>query len=326
MPELNCCRVLVTATSFGKGDPSLRTQLESIVKQVVYNPYGRPLTSDELQSLLPGVDGFIAGLDQIDQAAIEQGDQLKIIARYGIGTDRVDLNAAREHKITVTNTPGANAVSVAELTIGLMLCLARDIPRSSHATKSGQWPRLSGVAIEGKTIGLLGLGAVGKAVAQRLRAFECRILAYDPLPQHEFARQLNIQMTTQETILPQADFLSLHLPVTAETSKMVNADFLSKMKHGAFLINTARGELIDEIALAAALKSGYLRGAGLDAFSQEPPEPTNPLLGFEQVVATPHAGSHSDSATRAMGEMAMNDCIAVLQGNDPMHPVLTSEP
>ena len=324
MHELNQCRVLVTATSFGKDDPSLRTRLEAKVKQVIYNPYGRPLTSKELQALLPGVDGLIAGLDQIDHAAIECGDKLKIIARYGVGCDRVDLNSAKEHRITVTNTPGANAVSVAELTIGLMLSLARDIPNSSRATKAGNWPRLSGIALEGKTIGLLGLGAIGKAVAQRLRAFDCRILAFDPLPQDDFAHQFGVEMTTQEAILPQADFLSLHLPATAETRNMVNKDFLSKVKHGAFLINTARGELIDEAALSAALQSGHLRGAGLDAFQQEPPDPANPLLRMEQVIVTPHAGSHADSATRAMGTMTVGDCLAVLQGGEPRHPVARS--
>jgi phosphoglycerate dehydrogenase-like enzyme len=325
MHELNQCRVLVTATSFGKDDPSLRTQLEAKVKQVIYNPYGRPLTSNELQALLPGVDGLIAGLDQIDRAAIECGDRLKIIARYGVGCDRVDLNSAKEHRITVTNTPGANAVAVAELTIGLMLSLARDIPNSSRATKAGSWPRLSGIALQGKTIGLLGLGSVGKAVARRLRAFDCHILAFDPLPQGDFARRVGIEMSTQEAILREADFLSLHLPATTETRNTVDKDFLSKMKHGAFLINTARGELVDEAALFEALQSGQLRGAALDAFQQEPPDPANPLLGMEQVIVTPHAGSHADSATRAMGTMATEDCLAVLQGDKPQYPVTRSD-
>jgi D-3-phosphoglycerate dehydrogenase len=316
----DCC-VLVTATSYGKDDPTLFSRLESAVGKVVYNPYGRPLTSAELQGLLPTVDGMIAGLDQLDRNAITSSQRLKVIARYGVGYDRVDVAAAKEKGITVTYTPGANSVSVAELTIGLMLGLARSIPAASQATKAGGWPRVSGVALEGKTVGILGLGAIGKAVAQRLHAFNCRILAYDPFPNSDFAQKNDIQLLDLDSLLPVADFVSLHMPVTETTRNLINASFLEKMKNGAFLINTARGELVDETALAASLKNGHLRGAGLDAFSSEPPHPDNPLLGLENVIATPHSGAHSDSATKAMGEMALADCLAVLQGKSPQFPV-----
>ena len=173
--------------------------------------------------------------------------------------------------------------------------------KQPQATKAGNWPRLSGVALEKKKIGILGLGAIGKAVAKRLRAFECHILAYDPLPDQDFARRNDIQMTTLADMLPVVDFLSLHLPVTEETRGMVNGVFLSKMKAGAFLINTARGELVDENALAAALKSGHLRGAALDAFCPEPPDPHNPLLALNNVIVTPHSGAHADFADAGNG-------------------------
>ncbi|MGI8742864.1 MAG: NAD(P)-dependent oxidoreductase [Bryobacteraceae bacterium] len=166
--SLKSYRVLVTPTTFGKSDPRLRSELEASVGEVVYNRYGRPLTSSELRDLLPGCDGFIAGLDAIDRDALEAADQLKVIARYGVGVDNIDIEAARERAIVVTNTPQANAVSVAELAIGLMLSLARSIPRASAEVKSGKWPRYSGITVQGKTIGLIGFGSIGRDVARHL--------------------------------------------------------------------------------------------------------------------------------------------------------------
>ncbi len=265
---------------------------------------------------------MIAGLDQIDRPVIEKAPKLKIIARYGVGYDRVDIVCANEKNIIVTFTPGANAASVAELTIGLMLCLARDIPSLSAATKSGEWPRVSGVSLLGKKVGILGLGAIGKMVVKRLAGFNCQILAHDIDIDQKFVMENQIQVIDVESMLPEIDFLSLHLPVTQETKGMVNSSFLTKMKTGSFLINTARGELVDETALIEALRSGHLRGAGLDAFYPEPPDPSNPLLSMKNVIATPHAGAHSDSATKAMGEMALADCLAVLAGGQPAHPVI----
>jgi len=301
-------------------DPRLRTALEEAVGEVIYR--GRIHTSKELQELLPGCHGFIAGLDEIDRAALETADQLKVIARYGVGVDNVDLAAAREKGIVVTNTPGANSGAVAELTIGLMLSLARSIPQANAALRAGTATRVEGISLQGKTIGLLGLGAIGKQVARRLQGFECTILAYDPVPDARFAESHGITLCSQEEVVARSDFLSLHLPVLPETRGMVNADFLARMKPGAFLINTARGELIDETALADALRSGHLRGAALDVFATEPPPPDHPLLALPQVIATPHIGAHTDGAMNMMGWMALQDCLAVLRGEEPAHRVV----
>ncbi len=322
MRDLSACRVLVTPTSYGQHDPRLRSELESRVGEVIYNPTGRPLSSSELCSLLVDCDGYIAGLDTIDRAALQAANRLKVIARYGVGVDRIDLEAAREKGIVVTNTPGANAVSVAELTIGLMLSLARMIPAASAATKAGEWPRLSGIALEGKTVGLLGLGAIGKQVARRLCSFDCTIIAHDPAPDEAFAEECGLTLLPPGEVIARADFLSLHVPVSPETAGMVNAAFLAQMKEGAFLINTSRGELIDEKALLDALQSGRLRGAGLDAFAKEPPSADNPLLALPQVIATPHMGAHTDGATNAMGWAALRDCLAVLSGEEPTYRVI----
>jgi D-3-phosphoglycerate dehydrogenase len=322
MNNLKQYRVLVTPTSFGKYDPSLCAELESQVGEVIYNTTGKPLSSEEIARLLPGMDACIAGLDVLDQAALAAADRLKVIARYGVGLDRVDLPAARQKGIVVTYTPGANSVSVAELAIGLMLSLARQIPAASQAASRGEWPRYIGFTLEGRTIGLIGLGAIGRHVAQRLSGFECHILAYDVQPDTAFAQKQGIVLTSIDDLLAQSDLVSLHLPLLPETRQMVNASFIAKMKPGAYLVNTARGELIDEDALLEALKSGQLRGVALDCFQEEPPAPNHPLLALPQVIATPHMGAHSDGATNAMGTMALRDCLAVLRGEEPRYRVV----
>lgn len=315
--NLKDCRLLVTPTSYGKNDSRLKTDLENLVGEVIYNPTGKPLTSEEVARLLPGIDGYIAGLDVIDANALKTADKLKVIARYGVGVDNVDLKFAREKGIVVTNTPGANSVSVAELALALMLALARQLPEAVDAVHQGKWPRYSGISLEGKTIGILGLGAIGKQLARRLAGFDCRILAFDPFADKQFAAKNNIELVAMDEVIQKSDFVSLHLPLLPETRAIVDDTFISKMKKGSFLINTSRGEIVDEGALLRGLQSGHLRGAGLDAFTTEPPDPQNPLLSLPQVIATPHLGAQTDGATSNMGWLAMKDCLAVLKGEQP---------
>lgn len=322
MKALRECHVLVTPTSYGLGDPSLRTELEAAVGRVTYNPMGRPLSSEALRELLVGVDGFIAGLDVIDAAALAAADELRVIARYGVGVSNVDLEAARARNIVVTNTPGANAKSVAELTIALMLDLLRQVLDAANDTRQGGWMRTNGASLEGRTVGLIGLGAIGREVARRLQGFDCALLAHDVTFDAAFAAQQRITMLPLDDLLAQSDIVSLHVPALDTTRGMVSAAFLAKMKPGSYLINTARGELIDEDALLAALQSGHVRGAALDAFQTEPPGKDHPLLRLPQVIATPHMGAHTDGATRAMGRMALADCLAVLRGEAPRWQVV----
>jgi len=320
--DLKKARLLVTPTSYGKNDPRLKTELEQLTGPVTYNPTGKPLSSQEVAALLPGVDGYIAGLDIIDRAALEKADRLKVIARYGVGVDQVDLEAAREKGIIVTNTPGANSVSVAELALGLMLALARQIPEAVQAVQQGKWPRYAGVSLEGKTVGILGLGAIGKQLARRLSGFDCLIMAYDPFADESFAEEHGVRLSSMDNVIASSDFVSLHLPLLPETRGLVNDAFLAKMKKGSFLVNTSRGEAIDEAALLRALQSGQLRGVGLDAFAVEPPDPANPLLHLPQVISTPHLGAQTDGATSNMGWFALNDCLAVLRGEEPKYRVV----
>jgi len=322
MADLKAFRVLVTPTSYAQNDPRLRSLLEAEVGEVVYNPVARPLSSAELLRLVPGCNGLIAGLDAIDRPVIDAADRLKVIARYGVGTDNVDLEMAREKGIVVTNTPGANAISVAELTVGLILSVARAIPQAAAATKGGEWPRGTGLTLQGKTIGLLGFGAIGREVARRLAGFGCIVAAHDPVVDAGEMARLGVLSLPMDELVSQADFLSLHVPLLPDTQDIVNEAFLRRMKTGAILINTARGELVDEAALADALKSGKLRGAALDVFRCQPPRANNPLMALSQVITTPHMGAHTDGAANAMGWAALSDCLAVLRGEEPAHRVV----
>ncbi len=322
MDELRSAKVLVTPRSFGQHDRTLCEVLESSVREVIYNPEGRPLSSSELVDLLDGCDGYIAGVDNINREALISSKQLKVVSRYGVGVENVDLQAAKEHGITITNTPKANAVSVAELTLGLILNLMRQIPYAVTETQKGNWPRIGGFSIEGKTIGIIGLGSIGKQLVERLSGFNCEIKAYDLYPDEEFASAHQVVLASFNEVVRQADILSIHLPLNEETYHLINSDVISIMKQGAFLVNTSRGELIDEGALLDALDSGHVAGAGLDVLSQEPPPPDHPILQAPNVLITPHSGSHTDGATNAMGWGALNDCLAVLSGKEPQNRVV----
>lgn len=322
MKPLNECKVLVTPTSYASHDESLRTTLEEKVGEVVYNKTGKPLSSAQLQDLLVGADGMIAGLDEIDAAALAVASDLKVVARYGVGYNNVDLEAARRRQVTITNTPGANARSVAELTITLILSLLRPVLPAVKGIRAGAWPRFKGFSLEGRVVGLIGLGAIGKETARKLAGFDCEILAYDLFQDEAFALEHQVRFMSLEELLAKADIVSLHLPGIPETVGLVDEKFLEQMKEGSWLVNTARGELVDEDALVRALQSGKLRGAALDVFQQEPPGEDNLLIQMEQVIATPHMGAHSDSATNAMGRMALEECLAVLQGMEPKYRVV----
>jgi len=313
--------ILVTPKSYGANDPSLKTELENQVSKVSYNNLGRSLNEDDLISMVPEVDGFIAGLDYITKKVIQAAPRLKVISRYGVGVDRVDIDAATSRGIIVTNTPGTNSASVAELTIGLILALLRKICQLNQSTKSGRWALENSISLKNKRMGLIGFGAIGKETALRLQPFGCTVLVCDPFIPPSVQKDYSVIFRDLESLLSESDVISLHMPATRETEKFVNATFLSKMKKGAFLINTARGELLDHDAVLNALESGQLAGLAIDAFDQEPPNLQDPLFALEQVIATPHCGSHTDEAMNSMGRMALENCLASLRGEIPAHIV-----
>ncbi len=301
--------VLVTARSFAR---ELRPELEEAVREVRYNDLGRPLAADELRERLDGVDGVLAGLDEID-ASVLATPGLRVVARHGVGVDRVDLAAAERHGVTVTYTPGANAAAVAELTVALMLLLCRPVLAADRAVRGGDWPVLQGTELGRRTVGLLGAGRVGSRVARALDGLGCTVLIHDPA--------FDGSMALGE-LLPRARVLSLHLPLNEETRGLVDEEVLAQLPRGALLVNTARGELVDEAALTGALDSGHLAGAALDALGEEPPRPGHPLVARDDVIVTPHIGAHTAEARAAMGRLAMDDLLAVLAGRHPRHPVV----
>ena len=203
-----------------------------------------------------------------------------------------------------------------------MIALARKIVEADRRTKAGEWPRMNGTTLTGRTIGLLGLGAIGHRVAQMLGGFDCRIIGYDPVVQSEQAATFGVEWMERDDVIRNADFLSLHLPSSPDTENMLNHEVITRMKDGAYLINTARSELVDEEALIDALRIGKIAGVALDTFRHEPPGADHPAFQFPQVVATPHTGAHTDDATRAMGRMALENCLAVLRGETPLYRIV----
>jgi D-3-phosphoglycerate dehydrogenase len=308
-------KILVTPSSFSKESKSIAKELlESKADEIVYNPYGRPMTAEEIIPLLQGVDGYVAGLDYITAEVIEKApDSLKVISRYGVGFDRVDTAAATKKGIIVTNTPGMNSQSVADLAFGLMLAVARGIPTLNAKVKHGEWPRASGVELYKKTLGVVGFGGIGKGVAMRGKGFSMNVLAYDPYFDRDYAQANGIEEATLEKLMENSDVISLHVPLNEETKNMINGKTIEKMKQGVILINTSRGGLIDEQAAYEALKSGKFGGLGLDAFEKEPPD-ASPLFELDNVVATPHAGAHTRDAVNNMGILAVQNLLDVLSG------------
>ena len=287
-------KILVTPTSFLKPEnAAAKAKLELFADEVVYNDLGRPLQADEILERLDGVDGYVAGLDYITADVLEKAPaSLKVISRYGAGVDRVDMAAATAKGIKVTNTPGTNSVAVCELAFALMLCAARNVPKLHTAVEKGEWPRSQGIELRGKTLGIVGMGAIGKNLAIRAKAFGMTVNAYDPYFDEAFAKENGIGRLELDEVLTTSDFISLHVPLNDSTRHMIDAEKIAEMKDGAIVINTARGGIIDEQAAAEAVKSGKLGGLGLDAFEQEPLI-DSPLKGLDNVIFTPHTGAHT---------------------------------
>lgn len=313
-------RVLITARSFAQV-PAAQAILAGAGCTLYWNPVDRPLLEAELLSLIVGMDALIAGADRVTAAVIAAATpNLKIIAKHGVGYDNIDMAAARRHCIPVTITPGANSIAVAELTLGLMLAVARRIPQLDRTVRAGSWRRVIGGELAGKTLGLVGTGRIGSEVARRAAAFAMDIIACDPYPQQELTACYGVQYCSLPEVLARSDVLSLHAPVTPATAGIINAHTMGQMKKAAILINTARGELVVEDDLVAALENGTLAGAGLDTFAHEPVR--NPrLLALPRVVLTPHAGAQTREAVCNMAMMAAREVVRVLSGQAPLHPV-----
>ncbi len=307
-------RILVTPTSISPDRPGPALEkLQAFTSDLRFNPFGRKLTESELIELIQDCDGLLVSLDPVSAKVIEASPKLKVISRYGAGYDTVDLAAASRLGIKVTNTPGANAVSVAELAFGMLIALARQFPVLDKAVRANLWPRLEGTEIRGNTLGIIGLGRIGKLMAGFASSFGMRVLANDLVPDLDFCQRLGIESVSKVRINQEADFISYHLPLTPLSKHLVNRAALEEMKDGVILVNTARGGIFAEDDVYQALKSGKIRGLGIDVYQQEPAE-NSPFTEFPNVIMTPHAGAHTAAAAENMAMTSVANLLQVLKG------------
>jgi D-3-phosphoglycerate dehydrogenase len=246
---------------------------------------------ESLSKYLKDVDAIIVGLEKISRDIIASAPRLKVLAKHGAGVDNIDIPAASERGIAVVTAKGANSDAVADLVIGLILSLARKIPYADKSIRGKKWERIVGIQVNNKVLGIIGLGNIGKKVASRSKGFDMQILAYDALRDNEFARRVGIKYVNRDTVLSKADFVTIHLPLNEETRGMIAKPELGMMKPTAYLINTARGGIIDEESLYQCLKEGKIAGAALDVFMEEPPW-KSPLLELDNVITTPHMAGY----------------------------------
>jgi D-3-phosphoglycerate dehydrogenase len=257
------------------------------------------LAASDLKEIIGDYDGLLVrSRSKVTADVIENGKRLKIIGRAGIGVDNIDVTAASRRGVIVENAPSGNAVTTAEHALCLLLSLARHIPQATASMKGGKWEKtkFSGVEIMGKTLGVMGLGNIGRIVADRAQGLKMKIIAFDPFIGREAAGRLGVELCDLDELLARADFITIHTPLTADTKGILNAESLARMKKGALLVNAARGGIVDEAALVAALDSGHLGGAAFDVFVEEPTPAGSPLVGHPKVICTPHLGASTDEA------------------------------
>ena len=277
------------------------------------------ISADELLKVIPDYDGLIVrGRTKVTASVMEAASRLKAIGRAGVGVDNIDLDAAKKHTITVVNAPMSTTLAVAELTFGLLLALAREIPRADAGLKQGKWLKkeLEGVELNGKTLGIIGFGRIGMELGKRASAFGMNVIAYDPLISEEDIKQRSAEPASIQDLFGWSDFISLHLPLNVQTRDMLGPLAFSQMKNGVRLVCAARGGIIDEAALVTALNSGKVAGAALDVFSVEPPGLTE-AVSHPRVIATPHVGAQTVEAQSRASEDIAAEVLSVLQ-NKPL--------
>ena len=306
---MNTSKILITTSSFAKNDITPLETLRQLNHEIILNPFERKLNEEEILQLIQEHQpvGIIAGVEPLTARVLGKAKNLQAIARAGIGMDSVDIAAARKLGISVTNTPDAPTIPVAELTLGMILSLLRKIHITDSSIRNQEWERPMGRLLYGKTVGLIGCGRIGSKLARYLQAFDCRILGCDPVcTEHE-----DIQLSGLDELIAESNIVSLHLPYSESTYHFMCKERIQSMKPGSILINTARGGLVDEQALYEALKSGHLAGAALDCFEEEPY--TGPLKDLENTLLTAHIGSYAKEARIMMENQAVDNLLAQLR-------------
>jgi D-3-phosphoglycerate dehydrogenase len=273
----------------------------------------------EVLAALPNADAMIIrSATKVDRAMLDAAPVLRLIGRAGVGVDNVDLEAATDKGVVVMNAPDGNTIAAAEMAFALMLSLARQIPAAHQSLEAGKWDRKSfmGTEVHGKTLGIVGFGRIGRAIAKRARGFDMNILAYDPYISPEAPMAMGVAAVSLEDLYARSDFITLHAVPSDETYHMINAESIAAMKHGVRIINAARGSLIDEAALAEALKAGKVAGAALDVYEEEPPAQDNPLIGLPNVIHTPHLGASTLEAQDAVAVQIAQQVLDALFNNE----------
>lgn len=299
--------IKVATVAFSK-HAQLVKALQNEFPDAVVNTEGVRLAGEQLVSYLTGADAVIVGLEKIDGELLDRLPAIKMISKFGVGLDNIDLEACRQRKIPVGWTGGVNRHSVAEMALGFMLMLLRNLYSSTHQLKQGEWNKNGGMSLYGKTVGIIGLGHIGQELVRLLAPFQCTILANDIEDRTAFAAQAGVQLVTKQKLYAESDIISVHTPLTAQTTDLINHTVFSQMKPTAFLINTARGGIVNETDLKQALVSGKIAGAALDVYETEPPA-DHELLSLPNLVCTPHTGGNSKEAVLAMGLSAIGHLV-----------------
>ncbi len=314
-------RILLTTTSFQDNPGEHHKALEKTGWEIV-RARG-PLPEEEMLRLAGEVDAFLCGDDLITRKVLEKAlPRLRVISKYGIGVDKIDVEAATELGIPLTNCPGVNHTTVAEHTFCLMLALFRNLAEEAGHTRAGEWKRLTGHEIMGKTIGIIGLGRIGKEVAVRAKAFAMKPRAYDIYWDEAFAGEHGLEREEDlDRLIETSDIISLHTSANEQTRGMINAGRVARMKDGVVIVNTARGELVETAAVAQGLESGKIAGYGADVLEREPPPPDHPLLKAKNSLITPHIGSRTYESVQRQAMMAVRNLVLAMSGEPPLAQV-----
>ena len=314
-------KVLITSRSFGKISNEPLNVLKNAGFEITLK--GQDFNQAEFEAIVPDYDALIIGAHDFPVEVMERCHKLKIICKHGAGLDNINVDKAKDLGIAVCNVPGTNSNAVADLTFGLMLAVARNIVSTNRWVHEGKWKTAIGVDVYGKTLGLMGFGAIAKNVARRARGFNMKVLAYDPYVKELPEEFLNyVTLCTQEQVITNCDFLSLHLPLTAETQNIISKPELNRMKKGAYVINCARGGIVSEKALYEALVSGHIAGAAMDVSEVEPMSTDNPLLTLDNVIVTPHIGMYSKEAIGAVSLICAQNAAACAESKPLQHRIV----
>lgn len=299
--------VKVSNVAFSK-NPYLVGKLLAEFPDAIINQKGTRMSNEELIDYFSDTEAAIIGLEAINAELLDNLPQLKMIAKFGVGLDNIDLEACKQRNITVGWTGGVNRRSVAEMTLGFMLALSRNLFSTSVQLKEGNWNKNGGFQLTGKTIGIVGFGHISRELVILLKPFHCRILVNDIIDLSSIAASYDVTSVSKEVLFQEADIITVHTPLTVETRNLFNNQVFEKMKTSAFLINTARGGIVNEVDLKLALRKGKIAGAALDVYEEEPPVDSE-LLQLENLICTPHTGGNSNEAVVAMGISALEHLI-----------------